>query len=83
MKAAVPKGIPRAVAVREKPRRQWYVVDGLHYLGPYDTSRQAAGVRKALWTDASGCARGRVELLDAEAPTPTFGLHGPLKPRFE
>jgi len=56
--------------------KKWFVVWGVQYFGPYNTDGEAKVVRRTKKPD------GVVELLNPTAKTPTFGLHGPLKPRY-
>jgi len=64
-------------------KKQWYAVNGVHYLGPFTSFKAAITAATAKWPDLSGKRQGTVELLDPEAKVPTFGLLGPLKPRYK
>lgn len=65
-------------------RKRWYAVNGIKYLGPFMTPDAAATAAKEKWPDLSpGTRMGSVELLDPEARHPTYGLTGPLVPRYK
>lgn len=61
--------------------KRWYVVNGLHYFGPYEKEEHAKQERKAKLS-VNGCPCGRVVLLDPNGDRPDFGLHGSLKPNY-
>lgn len=73
---------PRQV-VRAK-KRAWYAVNGVRYLGPFTTKQAAENAARAKFRffNFVGRRSGTVEFLDPDAKIPTFGLIGPLKPKY-
>lgn len=76
--------VEQATKLEARQRRLgWYAVNGTKYLGPFKTDEAAATAAKEKWPDLSGKRQGSVELLDPEAKHPTWGLTGPLEPRYK
>lgn len=68
---------PRSIAVLF-----WYAVNGVQYLGPFESRQAAVVAATARFSDLGGKRQGTVELLDPLSPIPTWGLLGPLAPRY-
>ena len=65
-------------------RLGWYAIDGVRYLGPFrtkDAAERAAKVKFTM-TNLPGHRNGTVELLYDGVKFPTYGIVGPLKPRY-
>jgi hypothetical protein len=60
----------------------WYAVWGVRYLGPFAKKEAAEQAGTAKFADKAGKREGSVEYLDGSRKRPTYGLLGPLTPRY-